>query len=366
MTYPLSTASARRRLQLCPASAVLPKTADSQSYNVTGTSKHDDIQDGLTKGHDETTRYGIQLGPIWRAIGAEPEPYFFEVAYGYDPLTDTAKCFGHHIDRAYPSSHPTACTVDFEGPVRFGAISILELKSGFTWKEPPATNPQIQQQAVSVARARGVSQVHATMARVRDDASVFLDTADFGPVELACIASDMADEIEAAVLAGPRDIRPSAEACQFCPCILDCPAHRKAVNALAEIDSPGTLTTEQAARAMDQIIAVEAMMRRLKPMIESIAMTHPLTLSDGRVYGSGMDETEKVNCRGLGVLYQYLDGEAIHRILGDLAKTKVWDELRKTQEKGQGEKLVRKVKEEMRELGVLETVQVERIKARKP
>lgn len=330
------TASERTRVKTCPGAAVLSKTYWASKAAARGTSKHDDVEAAFGKGLDVSEEHGIDVAKMRAAIGGEPD--LFEGLYSYNPDDDEAAYHGDHIRRVQVPETDVVARLDIVRVDKTEDVTIvLEFKGGLGWVDGVEENHQIEQQVLSATRHAGTTCGRGILAKAVDNVGeIFTAAREFGPVELAEIADAIANERDA-VLAARKAwededpafdrafIRPSVEACQWCPGLLECRVPRESMALVTDMDPDAQLTPEDAQRAWGAIQAVESMIRKVKPMLWAVGRQHPFQLSNGKIVSSGENTSEVIDSSALPILFKELGPETASALVEKIPKKAVED-----------------------------------------
>lgn len=158
---------------------------------------------------------------VERPEGAELLP---EIAYAYDPQTETARTLVKKHHRDYSNAKPGEITgsADLVVVKASGDLEVWDWKSGAGWVEPPAQNAQLATLALSAARVLGVRTARVAVVRC-SDVEVRRFAADLYGLDLDAHADRLArvaDEVEA----GGSEPK-GGEHCRWCPARRACPGY---------------------------------------------------------------------------------------------------------------------------------------------
>lgn len=219
-----------------------------------------------------------------------------EIAFAWDPATDTARELPSKGQRDYSGAHEgELCgTVDLVAVTPGGAGIVWDWKTG----DASGAGPQLRTLAVMVARALRLSTVtvaalEVTAAGVREVCREDLDA-----FELDVHAGELAEKLAAIPTAEPTPGAHCSDA--WCPARATCPEGREAaaqlvpVEALTkhrmslQIDGP-----DHAAWMLDRVRLVEAACKATKEAIKAACPEEGWTLADGRTLREGTRKVER-------------------------------------------------------------------------
>jgi hypothetical protein len=235
---PVATGSGIERVVNCAASVVLPKVwLASSVYAARGTEVHAYLErisngtpaaDSLLLVADEHrgAAEAVDLPPLAEDLRLSPE-----VAFAYNPVTDTARVLGQSLERDYSAitEDEWPLTIDIAG-LAGGTGIVRDWKTG--WSKLPRTgrNWQMRGAALAVARAFDLDQVDAQLIYLRENKAAWRDRAGFDAFELAGIAAELravharAQADRAAYAAGAHVEPTEGSWCRYCPSWSSCPA----------------------------------------------------------------------------------------------------------------------------------------------
>jgi hypothetical protein len=247
------TASSLDRAIACPASTALPAVWEESSPAAErGIAIHEFLDGSITHGRDAALAK-VPADAPWRPLceaidlslvlqGAKTAAT--ELALAYDIENDSGRVIGSHLNRRYgDTTGEVPCTADLAIEYESGPPLVLDWKAGHQ-TVVVHENRQMEMLGLAYARAKQINAVQVAVAMVHD--SGFIEVDDvlvLGPMELARIANDVANAVDAskemqrAVSAGePIDVRPG-DHCRYCPCKAACPAQVGLIRELAR--APG-------------------------------------------------------------------------------------------------------------------------------
>lgn len=288
------SASKLELLERCPAAGALPVVwEESTDAQLAGTARHRYLQRAREVGPAEALAE-IPLDAPWRgqceAIPLEEVPEGeHELAYAYDVETDTARCLGPWLDRAYATTDvEVSGTLDLQVP---GAPWLVVDFKGAGEVTAARDNLQLGFYALAVARVHGLDEVDVAIGYVGHHGGFFWDRARLSAFHLEAIAERVravaaAVRRAAAVLAagGIPDLAVGLH-CQRCPAMRMCPAHVAMVRALVaappSVDGLPMLSDEDAGVAWVRAELIEDQLKMMKASLRARAELSGLPLPGG-------------------------------------------------------------------------------------
>jgi RecB family exonuclease len=235
------SASQLDRAMACPASFAMPAVFFPTSRESDrGTEIHRFLEMAVTSGREVALAEVPDDAP-WRAtcegvdldvLTAEAERVECEVKFAYRPLSDTARQLGGGCAREYSAvdDEEIASTVDLLLTRPDGGIVVIDYKTGRR-SVHVAESGQMHLLGLAVARARGLSQVTASVVHVMEEGALGFDEMILGPDELDRVARGVRTafarvrDAHAAVSEWRMpDVRVGGH-CSFCPAYRACPAN---------------------------------------------------------------------------------------------------------------------------------------------
>lgn len=289
------TASKLPLLERCPAAgaldAVWAETTDDQRA---GSERHRYIQRAREIGRAEALA-AIPADAPWReqceAIDVDAIPAGqHELAYAYDVETDTVRCLGPWIDRAYDAG-PTEVTgtLDLVSPptAERGRWLVVDFK-GVEEVDAAAVNLQLGFYALCVAREHQLDEVDVAIVYLEPGGRMRWDTATLGMFDLEGIADrvrGVARAVAAARAAGPHDYTTGYH-CRRCPALVSCPAQTRAALALAtdtaDVSALARMSAEDAGRAWVKVKVLGELLDQVRAALSARAeVAGGLPLPDG-------------------------------------------------------------------------------------
>lgn len=209
-----------------------------------------------------------------------------EVAFAWDPATDTASILGQNIGRDYSAGGGRLC-----GSADLVAVN-RGLKVGYIgdWSFGDGTKkgPQLRTLAVMLARAEGLASVTVEALEVSAEGVRQVCREDLDAFQLAAIAGERAEQRAAIATAEPVPGPHCADL--YCPARATCPAGRAIVEQVIpagdlvkhrweiQIQSP-----EHAVWLYDRAKLVEAAAKAVKDAVKAYVPDEGLQLPDGSV-----------------------------------------------------------------------------------
>lgn len=294
------TASKLQLLATCPASGALPAVwTEATAAMVAGTARHRYLQRATEIGAAEALAE-VPVDAPWRAQCESLEASLdevpageHEIAYAYDTATDTARCLGPWLDRAYDvSATEISGTADLVCPPSDTRPRWLVVD----WKgeeevEPAGENLQLAFFAACLARLHQVDEVDVAIGYLRHGGRIWWDRATLGPFDLEAQATRLQgivrdlDAVRAVVAAGQTPDVEMGLHCRRCPALLACPAQTAAARAM--LDAPPTndalaqASAEDAGAAWVQVKVLAELADRVRRVLTARAEVAGLPLPDG-------------------------------------------------------------------------------------
>jgi hypothetical protein len=231
------TASKLELLERCPSAGALPAVwTESTDDQRAGTARHRFVQRARELKRDEALAE-IPADAPWRAqcealdVASLP-PGDCELAYAYDVTTDTARCLGPWLDRAYVvSATEVSGTADLVCPPHGDQTRWLVIDFKGEEEVTPATqNLQLGFYALCVARVHGLDAVDVAIGYLGHGGGVRWDRASLDVFDLEAVATRVLS-VYAAVEAARAAIPGYATGlhCRRCPALTLCPAQTQLV-----------------------------------------------------------------------------------------------------------------------------------------
>jgi hypothetical protein len=287
------TPSSMGRAAACIRSEAMPHTHSASPFARKGSVAHKFLADCLEHGRDLALGMVEDVADIdWlsaidveRLPAFEPQAYHPEVALAYDPSTRGCRALGKNLSReqAHGLSRDGEIVgvVDVLGATEHDAI-VQDYKCGWGYVEPAEVNWQLRTYAVLAARYLRKSGAVYSVIRVRDNGSVWWDTARMdeldllGHEEALLELLERRNEVRALTLAGNfTKLPPLVEGrhCRYCPAFAVCPAKAQSIQVLgAEQEVQlGALDHETAARAWHRLKYAQKALDRYEAVLKDFA-----------------------------------------------------------------------------------------------
>ncbi len=304
----LPSASGLTRAFACIASTALPQASTTTPRGERGTEVHaflERLQNGMSR--DESLdaarpewRTACECIDVERLPAIDAKGYAAEVAFAYSLGGDSAREVGRSIGRNYGplAEDEIPGTADTVALLADGeSVYVGDYKAGYAKVPPAKDNAQLKFLALAACRAYGRSRAQVVIIRVRDDGSVWTDSAELDAFDLDLFAAELRDlrakavVVQAVVKVGAVPSVSMGDWCRYCPAFASCPGQTglvRAATADPEALTAGVLkalTPENAAAAYIRLRQVEAAIGTAKEAVYRYAFAHPIPLPDGQVYG---------------------------------------------------------------------------------
>lgn len=244
---------------------------------------------------DEDIREMFERAKEWIAsLGTDRGALHVEVAYAWDPETDTAESLGS-TDRDYSRGKGRFCgTADLVLLVVADGKPIAAMV--WDWKTGSGENagPQLRALGLMVARTHNVEQVTVAALEVRDSGVTEVAREELDGFALAMVAGELAEQIAAIPTAEPQPGSHCGEL--YCPARLACPLGQTAIARVAEVIPADALvrrqdfritdpveTAEQAILTVDVLRLMSAWIDAKKEEVKAKVPANGWEASDGRV-----------------------------------------------------------------------------------
>lgn len=363
------TGSGLDRGYRCPPSLVLPQTRNTNVWAQGGNIIHGYLHKVATVGEaeailsvEEEHREACSAIDLSALPASRPEAYAAEVAFAYDPATDTARELGRGLSReeAYQLLRPGEIpgTADVVGLTE-DSVVILDYKTGWADLGPVRRNLQLRFYALCAARVYGRNKARVGIIRVRPNDEPFWDCADLDLVDLDATAFSITETLDRATAAqevlgaGGVPTTSQGEHCRYCPAFNSCPGKMALARELASLTeptefTPAVLTEENFPAVWDRLVAAEAVLARVREVLEEFSRVRPVPAGDGYVIGPRPYSRDTINPDiAQVVLGELVDEQAANDavcIAKETGKGLIEDALRKA--KARGLKVVIKKKKE--------------------
>lgn len=298
------------RAAACVRSEAMPHVHDNTPHAQKGVVAHKFLADCLDHGKDlalgmvEDTQdiEWLSMLDLERLPAFERERFEPEVAIAYDPISRTARCLGKGLSREQARARAQDIEIvgllDILGTSDDDAVA-GDYKTGWGYVEPAEVNWQLRTYALLAARWLGKESAVYSVIRVRDNGSVFFDTARMDALDMMAHEEELLSLLSRRVTVrtltreGHWDKLPAlveGKHCRYCPAMHACPAK---VNAIRVIGTPaedrraeqGPLTSEEAAVAWRKVRAAQTTLTRYEAILRDLARQSPIPLGDGEILG---------------------------------------------------------------------------------
>lgn len=312
------TGSGLGRALACVPSVVLPHAPEIREEATRGTHGHEFLMNVSLVGREMALeRAPEDMRPMLEALNLDslpvkPDAWAAEVAFSYDPATDTARELGRGLSRDYSGAKPGEIpgSADVVGVTDTEAV-VLDWKFG-GWNVPPAAdNWQLRFYALCAARAYGKPRAVVGIVKLREDGSHWFDRAELDELDLEAVAAELrglleralAEEAHVAKGGTPRTVR--GPHCKYCPALPYCPAQTALVREVgfASIE-PGApvITAENAPALLEKLEAVDRLREMMWAALKTYAQGAPVQLPSGEVWGPTETEKEGIDAAKAGLL----------------------------------------------------------------
>jgi hypothetical protein len=308
VTLRLPTASGIDRADHCPPSQWLPGASTESVYASLGQGVHDFIvrwREYLGKDRDAALAEIDEDAPhraLCEALPLEaiPEGGKLEVAFAYDPETDTARILGYNIGRAYREHgalpHEVCGTADLMGTAD-GVLVIIDWKSGFgivpKW--------QLRFLALAGCRALGLTRAKVCNWFLRENGTIIEDqdsVDEFDAFDLDQIAEELRGVLArlraAHAAAGPEPSLRGGSWCQYCECKPHCALQTGLAKRSLGMKLAEPMTPERAMQAWLMFEMLEDLAAAGKAGLREYARQHPFPDGQGNVIKQVERESTKL------------------------------------------------------------------------
>lgn len=375
------TGSGLGRARKCPPSVVLPQTRTIRPDATFGDVVHAFLRDVPAMGVEsaiarQPEEHRAALGIIETdGLPLDPDAYAQEVAFAYDPTTDTARELGRGMsrDQAYARARDgeVCCTVDVVG-LTPTAVIVPDYKSGWQDLGPVKENMQLRFGALCAARAYGRDAAEVSIIRVHPGRTPWHDRASLNVLDIdetAAIVRRIVEAVaaaERALAAGEQLVLTIGPHCTYCPALSACPAQMNLVRTAVEtafsrrLPGPEILTEENFGAAWNILEVLEAAVSRYRGTLEDFTRARPVDVGGGYVIGPRPFVTDKIDpALARTVLTELFDAQAGEEALKmTTGKERIEDALRSAKKRHPG-LVIKKAKESvlqmLRERGGIET-----------
>lgn len=310
-----------------------PATSDMQLGSAVHAAIESILRDEAAQLEPELDQLSEEAAPfvdVWREWWASSPlgagQWRAEVAFAYDPATDTARELGEVRGRAYPATKPSEIAGTVDAVLLDGARDlaiVVDWKTGGDWDRltaDAADNRQLRGYALAASRAYGVETVRVVVARISEE-EVSTTSRDYDALELAAAADELRRQLAAVPTAHPAP----GLWCKRCRAVAVCPATVEAVDALAPAGDPPApvplvVTRENAGALLGRLRAVEAACGAVEAALRAFADANGgIETTDGRRWRKTSTERSSIRLDGpeaaiaLSVLDAHEVGAAVER-----------------------------------------------------
>lgn len=303
------TMSKMGRVEICPASTILPFCEEIREPALRGSSIHGYLANVAEIGPEDAlakvpAEYREECATIdlSRLPHASPDSWAVEVGMAWDWSEDRGReLFRGSGSRNYTGLSPTEIpgTADVLGLTE-SEVVVLDVKTGWARLGPPEDSPQLLGYAVAAARTYHRSRATVGWIRLVDETPRF-ETAKLDEFALDVAADrlrqivDSAQEAERKDAENPASIVPVlGPHCKYCPAWRACPAVIGAARALSAETIP-VLDSETAPKVWLRLEAAEKVLKDTREAIEEYAKSHPFDLPDGDRVGQVERKVEPID-----------------------------------------------------------------------
>lgn len=308
------------RAVACPPSALLPHVDVILEAGTRGTVIHEYLASVPVLGREaalenvpEDYQSAAQAVRVDVLPVKDPGAWSAELAFAYDPATDTARELGRGLSRRY-AGHIRAGeipgTADVVGLTE-DAVVVLDWKTGrLARKERAADSYQLRFYALAAARAFKRSKAIVALVHIDEDGEPWWDMAELDALDLDATAAEIRmllarlDDEASAMALGETPRLVEGSHCKYCPALPHCPAKAKLAVALGTgmVDLP-TITAENAPHVLEALELAESLLKHIRESVKEYARLQPIALANGEVFGPVESRTETIDpVKGAAVL----------------------------------------------------------------
>ncbi len=335
------------RAAACARSEAMPHVHDNSPAARKGTVAHKFLADCLEHGRE--LALGMAADPddidwlsgidVERLPAFDPRGYEPEVALAFDPGTGKARALGKNLTReearGLAKDHELVGIIDVLGTTHDAAVA-HDYKTGWGYVEPAEVNWQLRTYALFAARFLGKAAATYSVIRVRDNGTVWFDTAQMDELDLlaheeALLALLAARELVRKLTRDGRweELPPLMEGrhCRYCPAMHVCPAK---VNAIRVIGTPledtslvqGPVTEEQKRVAWVKVKAAKKTLERYEAILRDLARQEPIQLGGGEILGEKLGIREGIVPDRARAALEHHYGPVGAAVVGEAAEVK--------------------------------------------
>lgn len=245
------------------------------------------VADDIAEELDQAIDWLLAFSPV------APIKLETEIAFAWDPVTDTAEVIGG--DRDYSKANGRLCgTADLVLVATMDGKPIAVMV--WDWKTGDGTGagPQLRMLGLAAARAFGVESATVAALEVRKSGVTEVAREELDAFALAGVAGELAEHLAAIATAEPQPGSHCGEL--YCPARLSCPLGNEATAQVVDVIPADALvpakrfkltdpikTPEHAIWAIDVIRLVSAKLDAIKDEIKSKVPAEGWAADDGRV-----------------------------------------------------------------------------------
>ncbi|HHM12440.1 MAG TPA: DUF2800 domain-containing protein, partial [Planctomycetaceae bacterium] len=231
-----------------------------------------------------------------QALPIDGASWASEVAFAWDPRTDTARELGRGMDRDYSSANEVEIcgTCDVVG-ITDESVVIIDYKTGWGAMAGPGELMQTRFYALAAARTYGKRQAIVGLIHIREDGSSYYrqDVLEF--LDLEEIAGELGWLILNVADAKKDGATPVlGEHCRYCPAFRNCPAQQAAF-ALVLNEPVVEITQDNAAAVWERIRAAKKIIEQADKAVRMVAEIEPVELGNGKVLAAVETTRESID-----------------------------------------------------------------------
>lgn len=333
-----------------------------------GTAMHESAAehvDGVIGSGDKSERAGALMGhlrPILDALLGGDGKLYSEVAFAWDPATDTAQVLNLSSGRNYSAARPgELCGTADLVIVHPGRVDVYDYKSSVPGHTPADASLQLRTLSLMAARAFDREIAHYAPIEVHDRGAQVGDVEAMGFFDLEAMASELAE-----LLAAPSTAPQPGPHCRerYCGARGACPATQQAMSqatpqpSLYRFGAP-VETQEQAAWLLTSLDLIEEGIKAEREKLRAFAdATGGVTLANGAVWSAKSKTVEKPDLTVPGAADELRAMGAANAI----ALSTTWADV----ERAIGPADAEFVRDRLRTIGAVKSSTYDEYRARKP
>lgn len=331
--YRLPTGSSIARAMACAGSVVFPHVRHAPGPAARrGTVIHKFIEEaraiGRVKALDNIKDDGIRN--LCNAIDLNLFPPYLEseATYELDVNLQTARAI--HIDkpRDYPyNAHCFYGTADLVGfSEDGGTVIVIDIKTGRRLADHARDNWQLRFLAVAAAAAHGAKDAKVALAYVNEAGDVEFEWAEFTSLDLADYMEELSWldstllKVSEAVASGYAIDLAIGSHCDWCPALLNCPAHMDTMKSMdadlaatrGELDQ---LSPESLGKLYDRLSAYETILKEVRSSFRTMANSGPIEIGDSKQLRFVSNNHTIINSKKQDEFVQWLVANGPHSCL---------------------------------------------------